>query len=399
GGEDIENEITNFECIGSYCWVNTEKPTITVPGSPPMWRDRALPYTVQPDGGTRFVDQNDFRVPSAVMYPLVRSVDIMAEEAGDEFDWKSVDFITDRNNLRKLLRWIHDGDIAEEFRIDTQLAGTKTVLLNRWERRSREAPYQNWNSYSLNYTRESTTPAPGCERCTSQYRIVKYASEICCCNIHARLFHSSQDFNGIRLVVRSAVDAFIAPISLSTSNAALDPDSVADLLSGMKISAPRSAAWRVDHAISTPELDVIRGGSRVPQDSIIEYKTRSVCSKGQLPNLCEDFYAQLFLSQTPHFYVAFHQHGRFETVIKRQLNDPEMKQIQDKLNNDFKMLREILVVIQRRVIEHGQRGRLSLVQQNGQLHVHERDSLESCLPEDLLKRFEWCVELHRVYEA
>jgi len=92
------------------------------------------------------------------------------------FEWSGVDFVTDRNGLRKLLRWIGTPD-AKEFRIDTQLAGKGTVLFNRWEKRTRESvENRNYSTYGFSFERASTKHAHGCEDSTGYHRIVKYVS-------------------------------------------------------------------------------------------------------------------------------------------------------------------------------------------------------------------------------
>lgn len=130
------------------------------------------------DIGLFFVDQNGFRMPSDVLLPLITAVEKVNDDSGNPaaFDWagKDIDFVTDRNGLRKLMRWI-DGENADEppkdFRIDMQLAG-RTVLLNRWEKRTRE----NFSGFSFgfNFEKASTDPALGCEDSTGHHRIIQY---------------------------------------------------------------------------------------------------------------------------------------------------------------------------------------------------------------------------------
>lgn len=114
-------------------------------------------------------------MPTAVLLPLITAVD-KSHEASDSpaaFDWSAekIDFVTDRNGLRKLMRWTDGADPDREFRIDTQLAGN-TVLLNRWETRTRV----NYSGYTFgfNFEKASTDPALGCENSTGHHRIVKY---------------------------------------------------------------------------------------------------------------------------------------------------------------------------------------------------------------------------------
>ena len=132
----------------------------------------------------RYVDQNGYRMGSAAscLLPLFRAVDVVSEENADtNLDWSAVDFVTDRNGLRKLMRWLTHtgGDFAEplkEFRIDLQLGGNKTVLMHRWEKRTRENAEPPRSGCGINFERESTRPAKGCERGTGHYRIIQYVS-------------------------------------------------------------------------------------------------------------------------------------------------------------------------------------------------------------------------------
>lgn len=162
-------------------------------GSPPEWRNRAFPYRVPFDTGVRFVDQNGFRMASAsCLLPLFRAVDIVSEDNADTtIDWNTVDIVTDRNGLRKLMRWLlypgaDSGEPLKEWRIDLQLGGKKTVLMHRWEKRTRENATPPRSGCGLNFERESTIPAKGCERSTGHHRIVQYVSK-CPCQYATRL--------------------------------------------------------------------------------------------------------------------------------------------------------------------------------------------------------------------
>ena len=155
-------------------------------GSPPEWRGRKFPYRVRYDTGVRLVDQNNFRMAGAsCLLPLFRAVDVVSEDNADtSLDWSAVDIVTDRNGLRKLMRWLLypgidlAGDPLKEFRIDLQLGGKKTVLMHRWEKRTREIVTPPKSGCGINFEHESTTPAKGCERSTGHHRIVQYVSVV-----------------------------------------------------------------------------------------------------------------------------------------------------------------------------------------------------------------------------
>ncbi|KAJ6476110.1 hypothetical protein C8R45DRAFT_873376, partial [Mycena sanguinolenta] len=362
--------ISGLESIGSYNWMNASSPTIMVPGSPPEWQNKQTPYQVPADTGMFFVDQNGFRMPSAVLLPIIQAVD-KTREASDTaglFDWggEKIDFVTDRNGLRKLLRWIGDAGTnpaPKDFRIDTQLAGN-TVLLNRWEAQTR-VKYSGY-TYGFNFEKASTDPALGCEESTGHHRIVKY------------------DLNGLKMVVRFEVDACI-PTSAAKASTARKVESIDDLANNLAgISLRRTSA---DPApISSHGLTVMNGGAVVPHSSILELTTRTQRRAAEFD--WNDAYPQLFFSQTPHHFLAVHDRGRFTEVNKRGLTSPDLKAVERTMQPNLRKLCVALRQIRDLVVKHGQRGRLTLVCRRGKLEVFERTSDASCLPDEVMARFE-----------
>lgn len=144
-------------------------------GAPRHWLNRNAPYNVQPDFGLFFIDHNGYKMPKAPLVPLIAAVTKRVETNPEvAFDWSSVDFVADRNFLRKLLRWVRNEDPAKDFRFDLELAGEKTVLVNRYEARHREQ--YNGRTYGYNFEKSSTEAAPGCQKATGHHRIAKYVS-------------------------------------------------------------------------------------------------------------------------------------------------------------------------------------------------------------------------------
>ncbi|KAG6845626.1 hypothetical protein H0H87_006679 [Tephrocybe sp. NHM501043] len=371
---DKEAKITSLQYAGSYNWVDKPTPTIIVPGSPRQWVNRAPPYQVHADDGIQFKDQNGFRCPNSVLLPLITAVNRMSTLSEEVFDWASMDFITDRNNLRKLLRWINC--TGNDFRIDAQLAG-KTVLFNRWENRYQEQ--MSGKTFGFNFETASTKAAVGCEGSTGHHRIVQY------------------DLNGLKLVVRFEVDACIPAVSPTTSPVASpasptgDLDDIIGALSGVSLrteaAAPSRSVTSSEASKAFPDIIVIPGGTVVPQSSIVELTTRSI--HNALNFDWKESYPQLFLSQTAHHFLAVHARGRFEQINKRKLESPELKDIAlREIQEDLKKLRRLLELIKVLVMKHGEQGRLSLVCQGGDLKVYERDNQASCLPDEVLQLFD-----------
>ena len=136
-----------------------------------------MPFSVSPDSGLVYIDQNGDRVPFYPLLPIFRAADTMKERKGqDAVDWSSVDVVTDRNNLRKLLSWLGNGG-RDDFRIDVQLAGDNTLLLQRWEPRTSEVVTEG-RGFGHSYEERCTTTPPGLERwkSTGHHRIISYVS-------------------------------------------------------------------------------------------------------------------------------------------------------------------------------------------------------------------------------
>lgn len=180
------------------------------PGSPPRWRDRPLPFRVPFDSGLQIFDPNGYYMGSAsTLIPLFRAVDVVAEDNADTtMDWSAVDFVLDRSSLRKLLRWARSADAPPsrntdwnkqiaandtdagshpraapdhtsgipDFRLDLQLGGKKTALVERWD--TRTCQYVTPPKYGCrsNFDEAATAPRPGCQSSKYHNRIVQYVS-------------------------------------------------------------------------------------------------------------------------------------------------------------------------------------------------------------------------------
>ena len=156
------------------------------------------------------------------------------------------------------------------------------------------------------------------------------------------------------------------------------------MLSGLGVSKQSKDA----HSIQRSEdVDVIRAGTVVPQKNIVELTTRSVRYVNEFD--WTEQYPQLFLSHVPNLFLAVHDRGMFERMIRHQLGTSELRAVEQssRIQRGFRQLIAVLKVVQVLARQHGKRGRLSLVCRDGRLEVFERTSDEGCLSDEELTRF------------
>ena len=165
-----------------------------------------------------------------------------------------------------------------------------------------------------------------------------------------------------------------------------DPDeALLGALSGLSIGTGSKSTTSSPSPLTSDDLKIFRAGTQVPQSDLLEMTTRSEISAANFD--WGDAYPQLYLSQTPHHYLAVHRSGTFFSIAKRKIGKNDLVEIESKAQTGFRKLRKLLGEIQTMVKEADERRRISLVCQDGVLKVHERKSKVSYLPEDSLALF------------
>ncbi|KZS90743.1 hypothetical protein SISNIDRAFT_443730 [Sistotremastrum niveocremeum HHB9708] len=302
--------IRDLEPVASYSWINSEAPTILVPGVPPLWLD-VSPFKVARDTGIETVDENGLRVGSgkSSLLPLFAAInDLHGPESGTDntqpYDFSSLDIVADRNAVRKLLRWVLGGH--DDLRIDIEVAG-KTCLFTRREPADYEA-IESFQGFGHNYEKAATKLVNGCEKATGHYRIIEF------------------DLNGLKILLRFKLDAHITepPPTLKQDTDDSDEESDDELLAVLaQLKITRNDRPRVPF---NSGIKIIRSPSRalVSQSSTLEIKTRS--AKREIDWF--ETHTQLYISQTAHFYLArYIRAGDFSAipVDKRDLDWRQME--------------------------------------------------------------------------
>lgn len=153
-------------------------------GKPPAWTAPADTPTLLEDTGQYFCDPNAARFPSYPLEPAVRAV-LTQDTALTTTD---VDVFACGNTMGSLRRFAFE--IDGPFRFDVQLVG-ETIFLLRTESSPTEFR-RGLVGYGHNFLQKYTTLEDDVEGAESHQRIIIY------------------DFGGLKLAVRSEIDAYIS---------------------------------------------------------------------------------------------------------------------------------------------------------------------------------------------
>lgn len=141
--------LDQLKSVGSYNWSTTStksRPVVIIPGQADKLLSELPKKQLEKSKRVRFVDENRHFYPEYPIEPLFRAV----RYCSPQFDWKSVDVVTDRNNLNKLFRFI-EGHVDESFRIDFQLVDNMLIMI-----RCDEKPSIICDDYSVDFKRQYT---------------------------------------------------------------------------------------------------------------------------------------------------------------------------------------------------------------------------------------------------
>ncbi|EIW73855.1 hypothetical protein CONPUDRAFT_160632 [Coniophora puteana RWD-64-598 SS2] len=285
-------------------------------------------------------------VPEAVLWafasPLALFIAVDTIH-GASFKYDIIDIITERNTLRKLLRWVTNSD-PDPFRIDIQRTGNACILTKvKTADHSRQHP-----GYGLGFEEATTRPAVGCEKAAAHHRIISYS------------------LGGLNVLLRFEVDACL-DTKCDTSPTRADGSTTSDI-----------------HGLS---VEVQSSLELVPQSSLIEIKTRSLKNKIRW----DETFRQLYLSQTEWLYVGKHKNGIFNDVTKERLKEEASvnmkRRKQAAETNEMAKLKVLLDGILREVRKVDEGVPLTLLREGTTLMLYRKQGHGETIPEKILRRF------------
>ena len=278
--------ITDVKYLSSYNWIEAPTPTIVVPGSPPLWSAPRVPRQLKKDSGLIYIAQNAARHPDSPLEPLFRALYIV----NPSFDIRSIDVVTDRNNIRKLLSFINPSSNRnglEKFTINIEVT-KNTAIFSREETATHEfiGPHE-FKGFGHEFEKAYTTSQ--ISGSTGHHRIISYR------------------FGDLNFIVRHETDGYVDADTRipSSSSKELEDDSLSSMLGSLSLS-PTNRPPSTTPAGS--KLTIKEEGQVVPLKSTLEIKTR-VFHK---PLEIKEIAPQLWVSQTPKLVRAYHNKGAFQ---------------------------------------------------------------------------------------
>ncbi|KAF1983981.1 hypothetical protein K402DRAFT_337335 [Aulographum hederae CBS 113979] len=348
-------KITGVEHLASYNWLEKPRLTICVPGSPPLWSPPPGPHhLVRPDSGLEYIDQNAARNPRSPLEPLFRTL----YTQHPDFEISDIDLVTDRNNLRKLLRFVK-GTKTDPFRIRVEIVGGRTALFTRWESETMCRVRAGRGGYGHNFENAYTTKLIGS---TGHHRIITY------------------QFGGMKLVVRHETDGYLPPtLGLNPVTTPENPvESIQDVLGRLSLSTQAPTSSR-----QPPSLTIDPLGRTVDLSSTIEIKTRVANKRLKMGEI----FPQLWISQTPFLATGYHYDGVFGKVEPRDVT-PEVRQWE---HDNLDLLTRLASVIKRivAVVKGCPGGKGVVIFEGGdKLVIVAGDQRQQALPDDLYEKWQ-----------
>lgn len=277
--------ITDVKHLASYNWIEASTPTIAVPGSPAQWSAPQGSRRVKKDSGLVYIAQNSARHPDSPLEPLFRSLYI----EHPSFDINSIDVVTDRNNIRKLLSFINPTftkNGLDPFTIQVGMTARTAIFC-----RDETATYEvigpgEFRGFGHEFEKASTINQV--RGSTGHHRIVSYR------------------LGGLGFLVRHETDGYVGDLKPAVKNDESTRNNIANMLESLSLSPDTTS---IDETPVQSKLTIKKEGRVVPRESTLEIKTRVSHKPLELPEVAP----QLWVSQTPKLVRAYHQRGTFST--------------------------------------------------------------------------------------
>ena len=365
-------QITNVQHLSSYNWIQSTSPTIAIPGIPSLWSPPATAQRIRKDSGLIYTYHDAAHHGESPLEPLFRS--LYAENPS--FDISSIDLVTDRNNIRKLLTFIASNLERERrhgaFEIDIEVEpNTGTVLFCRVEAETalfiKKGVFQGYGQeFKRAYTRNEI------KKSTGHHRVISYR------------------FGGLNLLLRSEMDGYVEPDLPAQSTSAgggYGGSDTSDKLARPPRPRPQNRAPPPYPASRDSKLLIRKQGRVVPIAS-----TLKIITGGDNARL-NKVIPRLWMSQTPNLVRAHYKDGVFEK--------PDVEAVSSAIalweEENQEALKKLAVLIKKIIaVVKGNGKHFTISYEGGDaLVISKVDGESAMLPDDLYSKFESSRRLHQ----
>ncbi|OAL43261.1 hypothetical protein IQ07DRAFT_302103 [Pyrenochaeta sp. DS3sAY3a] len=358
--------ITGTQHLASYNWIEAPKgkPTVAVPGSPDLWSPPKGPSRLKKDSGHVYIAQNAARHPDSPLEPLFRALYVLEPT----FDINSIDVVTDRNNIRKLLgfvNWRWSGDKREDFTIHIEVKNNTAIFCREETKVEEYIGPKEFRGYGHSFEKRYTTRQVSGS--TGHHRIIQYS------------------FGGLKFILRHETDGYVGvPTTHSSQQSAghqaREVDDLSSVLDALSLSS-KSGEPEVAHPEGS-KLAILKEGQVVPLPSTLEIKTRV----SHRPLAFEDVVSQLWVSQTPKLVRAYHTKGVFAEPTVEDVAI-QVKAWEGQNQKDLRMLAGLITEIRDIVKDNGGKAILKYDANVDKLLFYELGD-KKMLPDDLYAKWE-----------
>ncbi|MCJ1420460.1 hypothetical protein MMC32_006817 [Xylographa parallela] len=309
--------VTDVKVLSSYNWIEAPQatPTIAVPGSPALWSAPGVSRRLKKDSGLIYIAQNAARHPESPLEPLFRALYI----THPSFDIRSIDIVTDRNNIRKLLSFLDPSSSRnglEAFTMNIEVT-KNTAIFCRDEAKTLEYIGPNeFRGFGHEFEKAYTVTQIGGS--TGHHRIISYR------------------FSDLNFIVRHETDGYVDTDTRSPSAKAKNhtQDSLSSMLETLSLSPARSPPGITP---AGSKLTIKEEGQVVPLESTLEIKTRVFHKSLDIQEIA----TQLWVSQTPKLVRAYHQNGTFQKPVVEDVT-AAIKSWEERKQNDLRKLAALI---------------------------------------------------------
>ncbi|KAK2026082.1 hypothetical protein LX32DRAFT_642166 [Colletotrichum zoysiae] len=278
-----------FETLCSYNWVDTQRPTIFVPGGAAKYTHLAFPVKLKPDAGHTFADLNRAKAPRQPFKGVFTALTLMSPRK--KLD--DIDVILTRGAFQSLYKFSKSG-CSTAFILQMNVIHNTLILTYREEKNKRfnGGKLQNWgHAFEEGFTAYDDE----LKGSIAHHRVVKY------------------QFGSLRVAVLHEVDASYSPPSEPPGPATTSGD-------GQAFFEKRSGATDLGHLVkSNQDLAVRLFGTGTAAENVAEMKAiRKPLS--ETTGIPSDARTQCWFGRTGTLMFGLHTEGVFQSVDVREFD-------------------------------------------------------------------------------